>query len=62
MKLRDFLDQVKDLPADTLLCTAEIDEAFAMNAASVEVIQSANPQSKTADGTEAVERAMRDFG
>ena len=55
MKLRDFLDRVKDLPADTVLCTAEIDEAFAMNVADVEFVENARMRGRQADGTEAVE-------
>jgi hypothetical protein len=57
MKLREFLEQVKDLPPETLLCVAEVDEAFAMNVASVEHLSDAKTQSQQADGTEAVELA-----
>lgn len=54
MRLRDFLDQVRDLPPDTLLCVAEVDEAFAMNVASVEHLDTATTRHREADGTEAV--------
>jgi hypothetical protein len=55
--LREFLRKVENLPPDTLLCIAEVDEAFAANVAQVEVVEGANAQSKRADGTEAVELA-----
>jgi hypothetical protein len=55
MKLRDFLNQVKDLPPDTLLCVAEVDEAFGMNVSGLDVVKNAKAQSRKADGTEAVE-------
>lgn len=54
MKLREFLDQVKDLPPDTLLCVAEVDEAFAAHAAAIEHVDDAKAESQKADGTEAV--------
>ncbi|MER8792684.1 sugar phosphorylase [Mesorhizobium sp. M0984] len=57
MKLRELLDQVKDLPPDTLLCAAEIDEAFAVNVVGIEAVGSARIQSRKPDGTEAVELA-----
>lgn len=49
--LRDFLKRVEALPPDTLLCVAELDEAFAAN----EVIENAKAQSTRTDGTEAIE-------
>lgn len=55
MTLRDFLDQVKDLPPETLLCVAEVHEAFGMNVAGLEHVTNARTQSRKADGTEAVE-------
>lgn len=55
MKLRDLMDQVKDLPADTLVCAAEIDEAFATNIAGMETVERARIESRKPDGTEAVE-------
>jgi len=53
--LRDFLQKVENLPPDTLLCIAEVDEAFAANVAEVEVVEDAKTQNQKADGTEAVE-------
>ncbi len=53
--LREFLKKVENLPPDTLLCVAEVDEAFAANVADVELVENAKAQSKNADGTEAVE-------
>ncbi|ADV14597.1 hypothetical protein Mesau_05547 [Mesorhizobium australicum WSM2073] len=57
MNVRELLDQIKDLPPETLVCVAEIDEAFAANAANVEAVESAKIQSRKQDGTEAVELA-----
>ncbi|WP_230530373.1 sugar phosphorylase [Microvirga roseola] len=53
--LREFLKAVENLPPETLVCVAEVDEAFAANVAAVEVVENAKAQSKSADGTEAVE-------
>ena len=55
MTLQDFMDRVKDLPPETPLCVAEVDEASAMNVAGVEVVRDAKMQSDEADGTETVE-------
>ncbi|TJX01947.1 MAG: sugar phosphorylase [Mesorhizobium sp.] len=57
MKLRELIDQVKDLPPDTLVCAAEIDEAFAANVAGIETVEGARIESRKPDGTEAVELA-----
>ena len=51
MKLRDFLDQVRDLSPDTLLCIAEVDEAFAMNVARVEHLETATARNHKATTT-----------
>lgn len=53
--LREFLTQVEHLPPDTLLCVAEVDEAFAAHVAEVEIIPDAKEQNRKAEGTEAVE-------
>ncbi|WP_274426820.1 sugar phosphorylase [Chelativorans sp. YIM 93263] len=55
MTVGEVLEQLKDLPPDTLLCVAEIDEAFAVNVASVEIVEDAKAQSRQASGREAVE-------
>jgi hypothetical protein len=55
--LREFLKKVENLPPNTLLCVAEVYEAFAANVAQIEVVENMNAQSKRADGTEAVELA-----
>ncbi|MER9944092.1 sugar phosphorylase [Mesorhizobium sp. M0092] len=55
MKLRELLDRVKDLPPDTLVCVAEIDEAFGVNVAVVESIDDAKIKGRKPEGTEAVE-------
>jgi hypothetical protein len=53
--LRDFLKQVENLPPDTLLCVAEVDEAFAAHVVEIEIIEDAKPQNRKTEGTEAVE-------
>ena len=53
--LRDFLKQVENLPPDTLLCVAEVDEAFAAHVAEIEIIEDAREQNRKAEGIEAVE-------
>ena len=35
MTLRELMEQIKDLPPDTLVCAAEVDEAFGANVAGV---------------------------
>ncbi|HLM39090.1 MAG TPA: sugar phosphorylase [Microvirga sp.] len=55
--LREFLKQVENLPPDTLLCVAEVDEAFAANVVEVEIVEDANAQDTKAEGVEAVELA-----
>jgi hypothetical protein len=55
MTLREFLDQVTQLPPDTQICVAEENEAFGMNVANLEVVRDARRQKEEADGTEAVE-------
>ena len=55
--LREFLKQVENLPPDTLLCVAEVDEAFAANVVEVEIVEDAKAQNTKAEGVEAVELA-----
>jgi hypothetical protein len=55
--LREFLKQVENLPPDTLLCVAEVDEAFAANVVEVEIVENAKAQDTKAEGVEAVELA-----
>jgi len=55
VKVREFLEQLKDLPPETRICVAELDEAFAANIAEIDVIENARIQSRQADGHEAVE-------
>ena len=55
--LREFLKQVENLPPDTLLCVAEVDEAFAANVVEVEIVENAKAQDTRAEGVEAVELA-----
>jgi hypothetical protein len=53
--LRDFLRQVQNLPPDTLLCVAEVDEAFAAHVEEIEIVEDAKEQDHKGQGTEAVE-------
>ena len=53
--LRDFLKQVENLPPDTLLCVAEVDEAFAAYVEEIEIVADAKARNRKAEGTEAVE-------
>jgi len=53
--LRDFLKQVENLPPDTLLCVAEVDEAFAAHIEEIEIVEDAKAQNRKAEGTEAIE-------
>lgn len=53
--LRDFLKIAQNLPPDTLLCVAEVDEAFAAHVEEFEIVEDAKPQNKKSDSTEAVE-------
>ncbi len=53
--LRDFLKQIENLPPDTLVCVAEVDEAFAAHVEEVEIIEDARADDLKAEGTEAVE-------
>jgi hypothetical protein len=53
--LRDFLKQVENLPPDTLLCVAEVDEAFAAHVEEIEIVADAKSQNRKAEGTEAIE-------
>jgi hypothetical protein len=55
--LREFLKQVENLPPDTLLCVAEVDEAFAAHVVEVEIVENAKAQDTKAEGVEAVELA-----
>ena len=57
MTLRELMEQIKDLPPDTLVCAAEVDEAFGANVAGVEVLDDARVESKKPDGTESIELA-----
>lgn len=55
MTLRELMAMVEHLPPDTLVCTAEIDEAFGINVAKAEVIDNAKIRGRKPDGTEAIE-------
>jgi hypothetical protein len=53
--LGEFLKKVENLPPDTLICVAEVDEAFAANVEEIEIVENAKAQKQKAQGTEAVE-------
>jgi hypothetical protein len=53
--LRAFLKAVENLPPDTLLCVAEVDEAFASHVEEFEIVENAKLQNKKSEGSEAVE-------
>ncbi len=55
MKLGDFLAKVQHLDPQTILCVAEVDEAFGAEIAEVEIIDNARQRSPEADDQEAYE-------
>ena len=55
MTLRELLEKVKDLPPETLVCAAEVDEAFGANVAGIDIVDNAAIGSRKADGRESVE-------
>jgi hypothetical protein len=55
MKLGEFLDKVADLDRDTILCIAEVDEAFGSEIAEVDIVRNARQRSPDAADQEAVE-------
>lgn len=57
MKLGDFLKKVEGLSPDTILCVAEVDEAFGSEIANVEILENARQRSPDAADQEAVELA-----
>ena len=60
MKLGDFLKQVEGLDPNTILCVAEVDEAFGSEIEDVEILDSARQRSPDAADMEAVELANGD--
>ncbi len=55
MKLGDFLKKVEGLAPDTILCVAEVDEAFGSEIEEVEILDNARQRSPDAADMEAVE-------
>lgn len=55
MTVRELMDQMKNFPPETVVCAAEIDEAFGVNIDSVEFVEKARIGSRKADGTEAID-------
>jgi hypothetical protein len=60
MKLGDFLRKVEGLDPGTILCVAEVDEAFGSEIEDVEILDSARQRSPDAADMEAVELANGD--
>ncbi|MGN6549038.1 MAG: sugar phosphorylase [Pararhizobium sp.] len=60
MTLGEFLSKVKELPPETVLCVAELEEAFGLNVATVEILDNARVLNDAADGREAIELANGD--
>ena len=57
MKLGDFLKKVEGLDPDTILCVAEIDEAFGSEIQDVEILDNARQRNPEAADMEAIELA-----
>ena len=55
MKLGDFLRKVEGLDPDTILCVAEVDEAFGSEIEDVEILDNARQRSPDAADMEAIE-------
>jgi hypothetical protein len=55
MKLGDFLKKVEGLNPDTILCVAEVDEAFGSEIAEIEILDNARQRSPEAADMEAIE-------
>jgi hypothetical protein len=60
MKLGDFLSKVEGLDPDTILCVAEVDEAFGSEIEDVEILDNARQRSPDAADMEAIELANGD--
>jgi hypothetical protein len=57
MKLGDFLRKVEGMDPNTILCVAEVDEAFGSEIEDVEILDSARQRSPDAADMEAIELA-----
>jgi hypothetical protein len=60
MKLSDFLKKVEGMDPDTILCVAEVDEAFGSEIEDVEILDNARQRSPDAADMEAIELANGD--
>ena len=60
MKLGDFLKKVEGMDLDTILCVAEVDEAFGSEIEDVEILDNARQRSPDAADMEAIELANGD--
>jgi len=57
MKLVDFLKKIESLDPNTVLCVAEVDEAFGLEVADVEIVSNARQRIPDAADQENVELA-----
>lgn len=55
MTRRELMAKVEGLPPDTVVCIAEIDEAFGINIADLEVVEDSSVGRRKPDGKEAIE-------
>lgn len=55
LRVGELLERVKGLPPDTIVCVAELDEAFAASVAQLEVVEDAKAGRSDAEAMEAVE-------
>ena len=60
MKLSDVLKKVEGMDPDTILCVAEVDEAFGSEIEDVEILDNARQRSPDAADMEAIELANGD--
>jgi hypothetical protein len=60
MKLGDFLKKVEGMNPDTILCVAEVDEAFGSEIEDVEILDNARQRSPDVADMEAIELANGD--
>jgi hypothetical protein len=55
MKVGDLLKKIEGLDPDTIVCVAEVDEAFGSEIADIEIIDDARQRSPDADDQESIE-------
>jgi len=55
MTLSELFEQVRDLPPETPVCIAEVDEAAGFTVDGVEIVRNAKIETDAADGTEGID-------